>query len=157
MRKINSSVLEGSVSGPILLLIYINDLRDGIMSIYKIFADDTLFFENTSKIIDTRNSQNTLNSDLKGVKDWAYQWKMQFNPDPKKQASEFIFSRKSNTCTKPPVTFNNSIATCLHQKHLCFVHDSKLDFRIHIEQKKKKLQLENRNEDFLVVSQEKPN
>ena len=71
MRKINSSVLEGSVSGPILLLIYINDLPDGIMSIYKIFADDTLFFENTSKIIDPRNSQNTLNSDLKGVKDWA--------------------------------------------------------------------------------------
>ena len=103
------------------------------MSICKIFADDTSLF---SKIIDTRNSQNTLNSDFEIIKNWAYQWKMQFNPDPKKQANEVIFSRKSNRCTYPPVTFNNNIiATCPHQKHLGVVLDSKLDFNIHIEQK----------------------
>ena len=53
---------------------------------------------------------------------------MQFNPDPKKQANEVIFSRKSNKRTYPPVTFsNNIIATCPHQKHLGVVLDSKLD------------------------------
>ena len=77
-RKINSGVPQGSVLGPLLFLIYINDLPDGIMSICKIFADDTSLF---SKIIDTRNSQNTLNSDLEIIKNWAHQWKMQFNPD----------------------------------------------------------------------------
>ena len=106
------------------------------MSICKIFADDTSLF---SKIIDTRNSQNTLNSNLKTIKNWAYQWKMQFNPDPKKQANEVIFSRKSNRYTYPPVTLNsNIIATCSHQKHLGVVLDSKLDFSIHIEQKMRK-------------------
>ena len=61
---------------------------------------------------------------------------MLFNRDLKKQASEVIFSRKSNTCTYPPVTFNNdNIATYPHQKHLDVVVDSKLDFSIHIEQK----------------------
>ena len=135
-RKINSGVPQGSVLGPLLFLIYINDLPDGIMSICKIFADDTSLF---SKIIDTRNSQNTLNSDLEIIKNWAYQWKMQFKPDPKKQANEVIFSWKSNRCTYPPVTFNNNIiATCHHQKHLGVVLDSKLDFSIDIEQKIRK-------------------
>ena len=61
---------------------------------------------------------------------------MQFNPDPKKQANDVIFSRELNRCTYPPVTFsNNIIATCPYQKHLGLVLDSKLDFGIHIEQK----------------------
>ena len=103
------------------------------MSICKIFADNTSLF---SKIIDTRNSQNTLNSDLEIIKNWAYQWKMQFTHDPKKQANEVIFSQKSNRYTYLPVIFNNNIiATCPHQKHLGIVLDSKLDFSIHTEQK----------------------
>ena len=105
-RKINFGVSQGTVLGPLVFLIYINDSPDGIMSICKIFAGDTSLF---SKIIDTRNSQNTLNSDLKIIKDWAYQWKVQFNPDPKKQANEIIFPRKSNRCTYPPVALNKNI------------------------------------------------
>ena len=91
------------------------------MSICKIFADNTLLF---SKIIETRNSENTLNSDLEIIKNWVYQLKMQFNPDPKKQGNEDIFSRKSNRCTHPPVTFNsNIITTCPHQKVLPLIQN----------------------------------
>ena len=101
------------------------------MSICKIFDDNASLF---SKYF-------TLNSDLKSIKNWAYQWKMQFYPDPKKQANEVIFSRKSNTCTYSPVTFNNNIiTTCPHQKYLGVFLDSKLDFSIHIEQKHKEVQ-----------------
>ena len=148
-RKINSGVPQGSVLGPLLFLIYINDLPDGIMSICKIFADDTSLF---SKIIDTWNSQNTLNSDFENIKNWAYQLKMQFNPDPKKQENEVIFSRKSNTRTYPPATFNNNIiATYPHQKHLSVVFYSKLDFSIHIEQKISAIRYQVSLEDFLFV------
>ena len=51
-NKINSGVPQGLVLGPFLFLTYINDLPDGIVSVCKIFADDTSL---VSKIIDTRN------------------------------------------------------------------------------------------------------
>ena len=87
-RKIKAGVPQGSVLGPLLFLIYINDLPHGITLICKIFADDTSLF---SMVLDVNKSINELNSDLERINQWAYQWKMQFNPDPKKQANEVIF------------------------------------------------------------------
>ena len=36
----------------------------------------------------------TLNEDLYLISKWAYSWKMSFNPDPSKQATEIVFSKK---------------------------------------------------------------
>ena len=77
-KKINSGVPQGLVLGPLLFLIYINDLPDGITSICKIFADDTSLF---SKVLDINESANKLNTDLEKITKWAHQWKKQFNPD----------------------------------------------------------------------------
>ena len=124
---------RGSVLGPLLFLIYINNLPDGITYIFTIFADDT---SSLLKVIDTRNSQNALNSDLQSIQNWTYQSKMQFKPDPKKEANKVIFSHKSNTYMYPPVTFNNNtVIKCPHQKHLGVLLDSKLDFNIPINKK----------------------
>ena len=60
-RKTNSGVPEGSVVGPLLFLIYINDLPDGITSICKMFGDDTSLF---SKVQDINRSANELNFDF---------------------------------------------------------------------------------------------
>ena len=40
------------------------------------------------------SSAINLNNDLNKIKNWAIQWKMNFKPDPSKQAQEVIFSRK---------------------------------------------------------------
>ena len=72
---------------------------------------------------------------------WAYQYKMQFNPNPNKQANEVILPRKSNSNSFPcpPVKFNeNTITKCSYHKHLGIVLDSRLNFNTHIDQKIKK-------------------
>ena len=94
MEKNKSGVPQGSVLGPLLFLIYINDLPDGINSLCKIFADDTSLF---SKVYDIHNSASKLIDGLEKISYWAYQWKMQFNPDPNKQGNEVIFSRKTSS------------------------------------------------------------
>ena len=79
------------VADPLLFLIYINDLPDNIQSTCKIFADDTSLF---SHVFDKYKSQSELSNDLQIISNWAFQWKMQFNPDPNKQAKEVYFSKK---------------------------------------------------------------
>ena len=69
-------------------LFYINDLPDGLKSNAKLFADDTSIF---SVVNDINESCCDLNSGLSKINNWAYQWKMCFNPDPNKQAAEIIF------------------------------------------------------------------
>ena len=137
-RKINSGVPQGSVLGPLSFLIYINDPPDGIISMCKIFADHTSLF---SKVLDINKSVTEPNTDLEKISQWAYQWKMQFNPDPNKQGNEIIFSRKlvSNDLSHPSVKFNNNnITRYSHQKHLGVALDSNLNFNTHIEQKIKR-------------------
>ena len=45
-------------------------------------------------VTDEALSNSYLNDDLKKINDWAYKWKMSFNPDSTKPAHEVIFSRK---------------------------------------------------------------
>ena len=87
---VNAGVPQGSVLGPLLFLIYINDLPENLISASKLFADDTSIF---STVFDVNKSSMDLNKDLTTIKNWAFQWRMAFNPDPNKQATEIIFSR----------------------------------------------------------------
>ena len=68
--------------------------------------------------------------------DWAYQWKMSFNPDLSKQAQEVIFSRKASRVDHPVVTFNNSpVARTPYQKHLGLYLGERLNFNHQIKEK----------------------
>jgi len=131
--SIESGVPQGSVLGPLLFLIYINDLEQDIKSRIKFFADDTMLF---SIVYDSLTSANELNHDLRVIQKWAYQWKMEFNPDPTKQATELLFSCKKNKTVHPPLIFNNQIVKKVeYQKHLGLILDSNLSFVDHINAK----------------------
>ena len=70
---VKSGVPQGSVLGPRMFLIYINDLQDNIQSTCKIFADDASLF---SHVLNKGTSQGELNHDLQKVSDWDFQWEM---------------------------------------------------------------------------------
>ena len=73
---------------------------------------------------------------MKKISEWAHQWKMLFNPDPRKQATEVYFSRKLNQDSPLPLDFNNNaVQTVEVHNHLGLSLDKKLDFNIHIENK----------------------
>ena len=130
---IKSGVPQGSVLSPLMFLIYINDLPDDIQSTCKIFADDTSLF---SHVFNKDTSQDELNNDLQQVNDWAFQWKMQFNPDPNKQAQELIFSKKAESNNSLPLTFNKTeVRTCQSQKQLGLILDKLLNFTEHMNSK----------------------
>ena len=78
-------------------------------------------------------SADQLDTDLKKISDWAYKWKMIFNPDLSKQAQEVIFSRKTNKINHPTTTFNTIPVACTpYQEHLGLYLDEKLNFNHHI-------------------------
>ena len=105
-------------------------LSDDLTSNPKLFMDYTSLFS----IVKNINSTTTdLNSDLSKIIDWAFQWKMNFNPDPNKQAQEVIFSRKINKINHLPLIFNQDLVkSFFSQKHLRMVLNTKLDFNLHI-------------------------
>ena len=76
--SIRAGVPQGSVLGSLFFLIYINDIPKGLNPEVKFFADYTFLFSIVNCI---NTSASKLNSDLLKMQDWAYQWKMSFNPD----------------------------------------------------------------------------
>ena len=81
---------QGSILGPLLILICINDLSDDLWSA-KLFTDDTSLF---SVVRNIKTSATHLNNDSRKISNWAFQWKMSFNRDYSKQAQEVIYSHQ---------------------------------------------------------------
>ena len=101
-KNVNAGVPQGSILGPLFFLIYINDLSDNLKSTVKLFADDVSLF---SIVHDPNLSAAELNSDLRKINNWAHKWRMSFNPDPLKQATEVIFSKKKKYRKSPGSIF----------------------------------------------------
>ena len=128
--EIKAGVPQGSILGPILFLIYINDLAEAVDSEIRIFADDTFIFE---VISDSGTNSIILEQDLGKITKWANQWKMSFNPDITKQAVEVIFSNNNLNNTTSHLIFNDiPVKNVDETKHLGMVLDKKLNFVSHV-------------------------
>ena len=88
---VTASVSQGSVLDSLFFLIYINDLPPSLTTKVKLFSDDTSHF---SIVNNASVSTSRLNNDLVKIRDWTFNFKMSFNPDPSKQAKEVIFSKR---------------------------------------------------------------
>ena len=134
-KSVKACVPLGSILGRQFFLVYIN-ICSNLSTNVKLFADDTSLF---SIVNDANISFQNLSNDLCVISNWAYQWKMSFNPDRSKQAQEVIFSRKTSIQSHPVLTFDNSPVTkTTHHKHLGLILDEKLNFKEHLKEKMSK-------------------
>ena len=72
---VDSGVRQGTVLGPILFLLHINDLPSVISSKVRLFADDCLVYRK----IKSRQDQNDLQKDINLLESWGTTWRMRFN------------------------------------------------------------------------------
>ena len=73
---VTSGVPQGTVLGPLLFLLYINDLPDNVQSSVRLFADDALLYG----IVASDADCDLLQFDLRRLESWRYHWEMEFNP-----------------------------------------------------------------------------
>ena len=73
---VTSDLPQRSVFGPLLFLLYINNLSQNIHSHVRFFADDTVVYLTVTSPEDA----NTLQADLDTLQEWEITWDMEFNP-----------------------------------------------------------------------------
>ena len=70
--KVTSGIPQGSILGPVLFTIFINDLPESVDSIVKVFADDT-------KLYNKSKNHRTIQKDLDTIQNWSSIWQLGFN------------------------------------------------------------------------------
>jgi hypothetical protein len=99
-KDIGAGVPQGSVLGPLLFLLYINDLVQTVSnSQIKMFADDTCLFVE----VDNRDTTaGKLNENLGDIDQWAHKWLVNFSAAKTKS---LIISNKRDRMLNPGLTF----------------------------------------------------
>jgi hypothetical protein len=73
--EVDSSVPQGTVTGPLMFLIFINDLPNNISSHVRLFADDCILYRNVAGSEDA----SRLQTDLDTLTEWQLKWQMEFS------------------------------------------------------------------------------
>jgi len=76
LSPVSSGVPQGSILGPILFILYINDLPSVVGSTMRIFADDVALYCS----VDSQSEINAFQKDLDHITDWCDKWQMHLNP-----------------------------------------------------------------------------
>ena len=110
--SINAGVPQGSILGPFLFLLFINDIVDVVSNKMKLFADDTSLY----CIVDDQNeAAESLNSDLNSLSNWADDWGVTFNATKTKS---MLFTRKHDVNIPPLFMKDTVLEDTLKHKHL---------------------------------------
>ena len=120
-----SGIPQGSILGPVLFTIFINDLPNSIESTCKIFADDTKIYNNTDE-------NKTIQKDLNTLQKWTDDWNLYFNVSKCKvmhvgknnPGREYVMKIDQN---------EQKITACAEEKDLGILFDEYLNFDKHIQ------------------------
>lgn len=125
LSPVISGVPQGTVLGPLLFLIYINDLPECVSSSVHLFADDCVIFRK----IDNDNDICTLQSDINSISHWCSTWQMTLNTNKCKSL------RISRIATNPhPYLLNGKILEAVTSYKYLGVHiTADLSWNLHID------------------------
>ena len=124
---IRAGVPQGSILGPLLFLLFINDIVNGIDSNIRLFTDDTSLFIIVDK---APCAAACLNFDLDRITRWAATWLVTFNPS---KTEALLLSRKLNTLHHTPLYMKNvQIWEVKSHKHLGLYLSSDCSWHQHI-------------------------
>ena len=126
--SVTSGIPQGSVLGPILFLLYINDLPDVVKSIVKIFADDTKIYAR----VNNDEEHKILQEDLDNLMKWSDDWLLKFN---KSKCKHLHIGRDTN---KTYTIDGENINLTTEEKDLGVTVDHQLKFQKHIGEQVKK-------------------
>ena len=130
---VTSGIPQGSVLGPTLFLIYINDLPDVVHSFVKLFADDAKLYA----VVNTANDASIVQQDLTRVDKWSDVWQIKFNYNK----CNHMHLGKHRNFSKYFMSVNGEqteINQVPEQKDLGVIIDDKLNFKPHIQAMVKK-------------------
>ena len=122
---VSSGVPQGSVLGPLLFLVYINDLPTVVSSTSRLFADDSLVY----RITNTVKEQQHLQNDLNKLQIWESDWLMKFHPEKCEVLQVGLKKVKLPSIYKIHDKALNSVSSA---KYLGVQVNSKLDWNDHI-------------------------
>ena len=125
-KRVTSSVPQGTVTGPLQFLIYINDLPSKLYNKARLFANDCVVYASGK----TTAELSTLQADLKTLEEWQNTWAMEFN------ASKCYIMKFTNNKHPPDIDYkfcNQQLKEVPTNPYLGIEFDNQLDWGTHID------------------------
>ena len=120
-KDVISGVPQGSVIGPILFIIFINDMPDEVKeSVCKLLADDCKLYRNVS------SGQNDLQKDLLNLENWSTMWQLPFNATKCKVLHFGTHNANYSYCLN-----NHTLDSTKNEKDLGVIIDNELKYHVH--------------------------
>ena len=124
---LQAGVPQGSVLGPLLFLIFINDIKYSLESTLSLYADDSLFCKFSNNI---HTCNLALNRDLCRIDSWSKQWQVMFSAE---KTCDMVLSLRPSSDPPNPLTFSGShLKSVSTHKHLGVTFSSDLKWNIHV-------------------------